>query len=256
MDANRPRDGPATNFTADPLVESLFTKEDDYFGLVLVAGWPPNQLMDSTYQTYLDQVRNCFDKADFEDDNGTAPPNVYLYPTQCLHVTIATLYHVKKREPDFDEDYYIDLQEKYINLVKAAAQRNGWPTSNPLNLKLESVQLGQKAGIFLWEDTSGQINAMRTCLKEEAELNGIKIHSIPDIVHSTFLRFARDPTGSGKEIQQKFQTYVASHAAQNFRSVLAHSNDTAWDCSLCKLVNETTPYMHIPNDKDHVLAVL
>jgi len=185
MDANRPRDGPATNFTADPLVESLFSKEDDYFGLVLVAGWPPNQLMDSTYQTYLDKVRSCFHRADLED-NGTAPPNVYFYPTQSLHVTIATLYHVKKKEPGVDEEYYIDLQEKYIRLVKAASQRNDWPKPNPLNLKLESVQLGQKAGIFLWEDSSGQINAMRTCLKEEAEANGIKIDSIPNIKYCPF----------------------------------------------------------------------
>ncbi|KAL7506141.1 hypothetical protein ACHAXN_003885 [Cyclotella atomus] len=265
---NRPSDGPATKFIADHLVTSLFTREADYFGLVLVAGWPPNQMMDQAYQQFLDEVRSCFHKSDLESAVG--PPNVYLYPTQCLHVTIATLHHVHKKRPDLGKDYYYELTEKYVDLVKAASQCDAWPKctnqvdrdgsvqSPPqMKLQLELVQLGQKAGILLWNDKSGYINAMRDCLQKEATQRGIQIDSIPNIIHSTFLRFAHEPihSGSGEAIQQKFQSIVIPKANAMF-SVTSQPDSYVWDDSLCKLVCETMPYMHIPNDEEHVYLKL
>ena len=254
---NCPIDGPANKFIADPLVTSLFTKEDDYFGLVLVTGWPPHvETMGPAMTSFLKLVRTCFGK---EDLTGTSP-NVYLYPTECLHVTIATLHHVQRKDRNKGAEYYNGMKQKYADLVKAASQKDDWPKSDgdsfsSMKLQLESVQLGQKAGIFLWNDTTGCINAMRTCIKEEAKLKGIEIHCIPNIIHSTFLRFTKEPvsSGNGDEIQKKFHTTVVPQTKQIFNSMLSHPSAPIWDQSLCKLVVETTPYMHIPNDEEHVI---
>lgn len=244
---NCPVDGPATSFTADPLVTSLYTKVDDYYGLVLVAGWPPSQSMAAPYQEFLEQVRTCFDKTDLVGKT----PNVYLYPVECLHVTIATLYHVQKKDLSQSEQYYNRLKQKYVDLVNAASERDGWPRDkSSLQLQLESVQLGQKAGILLWNDFSGSIAAMRNCIKAEAAHRGMDI-KIPNIIHSTFLRFAKEPSGCGIEIQQRFQTNVAPRSRNIFQMALTRDG-SAWDGSLCKLICETTPYMHVPNDNGHV----
>ena len=261
-DRNDPDDGPAITFIRDPMVATLFTKEDDYFGLVLVAGWPVNQAMNLAYNSFLRTVRKCFHKSDL-GNNGEKPPNVYLYPADCLHVTIATLYRVQRKQPNFDKDYYTGLTNKYVDLVKAASQRKKWPkyvirndrSSSPLNFQLESVQLGQNAGILLWKENSGCVNDMRMCIQEEAFHRGIEVHKVPNIIHSTFLRFGDVPTnsGSGDEIQQKFQKSVVPNVHQIFSPICAPTDISAWDGSLCKLVCETTPYMHIPDDEDHVV---
>ena len=259
---NRPNDGPATTFVGDPMVAPLFTKDDDYFGLVLVAGWPVNQVMNSAYELFQEAVGKCFDKADLES-NGVKPPNVYLYPVECLHVTIATLHHVQRKQKGLGEDYYTNLTKKYVDLVKAASQHQKWPryairndiSYSPLNLELESVQLGRNAGILLWKDISGCINDMRMCIQEEAINRNIAIYKIPNIIHSTFLRFGDVPisSGSGEEIQQKFQTSVVPIVHEIFGQVFSRTDVSVWNDSLCKLVCETTPYMHIPDDEDHVL---
>jgi hypothetical protein len=149
---------------------------------------------------------------------------VYLYPTDSLHITIATLYHVHKKHR---ARYYDELTKRYVDLVKAASRpkclnriEGGSSVQSPpqLKMQLELVQLGQKAGILLWNDKSGQINAMRDCLRKVAVERGIEIHSIPNIVHSTFLRFANEPmhSGSGEEVQQKFQSIVVPKANAMF----------------------------------------
>jgi hypothetical protein len=253
--SNQPNDGPATQFKADPLVSSLFVnKEDEYFGLVLNTGWPPNDEIDAPYQSFLDQVRKCFDKADVESTENE-PPNVYLYPTQCLHVTVATFYPIRKKQPELGDEYYLELKNKAVELVEAASQRDDWPkvtVQSKHYLQLESVQLGQKAGILLWNDASGVIDKMRMCLEEEAAKRGVSIHNIPNIIHSTFLRFAKEPTysGGGDEIQRKFQSIVIPSVSHIFGPDVRLMS--LGGGSMCKLACETTPYMHIPNDERHV----
>jgi hypothetical protein len=236
-----PRDGPATSFEADPLVASLFTKEDDYFCLVMVAGWPPNpQVMDPPYQEFLQTVRSCFGDSDLSGER----PNVYLYPSQSLHVTIATLYPLKKREPGID---YGQLIADYSDLVRAASQQPDWPSA-PLQLQVESAQLGAKAGILLWKELTGGIHQMRLCLEQESQARQLSIHAIPGIIHSSFCRFLKVPDTKGDEIQEQFQSSAVPRVAKIFeRTIPAHS---------VKLVSETTPYMHIPNDDEHVLVCL
>jgi hypothetical protein len=262
--STRPQDGPATSFQADPMVQALFSKEDDYFGLVLVAGWPPNlEVLDPPYQEFLKVVRQCFSKeedgaadddssSDEAADDGTSA--YYLYPTRYLHVTVATLYPTQKRSAGVDYD---QLKAQYTELVQAAAKRPKWPTT-PLQFQIHSTQLGSKAGILLWTERTGGLQRMRDCLRQQeaASSSVVQIHSIPGIVHSTFLRFAQVPsTPSGSVIQQRFQSLVVP----KIKGIFSNTDTTATTIvasTTVKLVCATTPYMHIPNDDQHVLCTV
>ena len=238
MSSSRPRDGPSTSFEADAKVSALFSKED-YIGLVIVVGWRlDSQIIDPPYSSLLEAVQQCFDDSDFGDT-----PNVYLYPSKYLHVTVATLYPTVRKTEDNME--YSKLNADYTALVHAASKRAEWP-STPLKLKIDSTQLGSKAGILLWEETTGGIRQMRVCLEEEAKLRNMTIHSVPPIVHTTYLRFKDVPNSNGVDTQERFQSLVVPRIREFFRDEI--KVDTA------KLVYETTPYMHVPDDTEHVFA--
>jgi hypothetical protein len=273
-------DGPSTSFQADPVVASLYDKTDDYFGLVLVANWPPDlSKVNLSYEWFLHSVRKCF----HEDDLAGETPSVYIYPTRFLHVTIATLYPVQKKQDGVD---YSKIQKDWTQMVEAASKNSSWPRE-ALKLRIETAQLGAKAGILLWKDITGGIQEMRNCLEQEASSRNMKIHNIPGIVHSTFLRFHNVPSkSSGEEIQTRFKvvggmkihsipgipgivdsTFLRSPNVPSkssgediqtrfqqlaIPSVKKIFEDDIFIAKSTRLVCETTPYMHIPCDDDHV----
>ena len=195
--------------------------------------------MDGPYQEFLKLVRTCFDESDCAGDS----PKVYLYEHQYLHVTIATLLPLQTKGSDIRDK---QLEEQYIQLLEAAMSRPTWPSSDkPLTLSYKSTQLGANAGILLWEDSTGGITAMRKCLRDEAESRGLDIHGIPGIFHTTFIRFPEVPDTDGKIIQFRYQTRVVPTASTIFQKPLKVSS--------VKLVCEKMPYMHIPDNEDHVL---
>ena len=242
---SEPQDGPATVFIADPAVVSLYNHDDYYFDIVLVAGWPLLTKSEelSSYQEFLHIVQSCFDPEDYE---GTRPA-VYFYQPQYLHVTIATLYPLETKKPNDSEL----IKSYFTKLLKKAALREDWP-SNPLQLHIDSTQLGAKAGILLWKELTGGLAKMRKTLEvivaeEEQKVAGIrwKIHSIPGIVHTTFLRFSSEPKSCGDSVQRQYQSKVVT--------VIEHIFPMVISVPQVYLVCETTPFMHIPNDEDHVL---
>jgi len=152
-----------------------------------------------------------------------------------------------------------------------------WP-DRPLELQLERAQLGTHAGILLWKDVSGGISQLRTALRREQEQlrqelhqrekeqKGFEtsspspddesqlpapqseeffpIHSIPDIVHTTFLRYTKeDPTmtktkrtRTSEAVQKRFQERVLPQLSRLFPKPTSISK--------IHLVCERTPYMH------------
>ena len=257
---NKPRDGPATTFEADPKVNDIFLcKDGDYYGLVLVAGWPPDEsggfIMDNPYSKFLQQVRKCFDPEDLQptnNENNNNIPAVYLYPSRCIHVTIATFARPeKKMDSTNNMTDYTEFERVHQSIVEEASKLPNWPTTKPIELVIKSTQLGSQAGILLWDDLSGGIDKIRQCLQQVVakQRKNIKIHAIPNIIHSTFLRFTQNiPQSKGQHIQQKYQQNVLKNIKTIFtKSILAKT---------VKLVRESTPYMHIPDDKHHVLLSL
>jgi hypothetical protein len=234
-------DGPANCFQADPLIQAIFNKDRDYVGFVLVAGWPPQPESNAPYSTFIESVKECFDPVDLDGDR----PAVYLYPPPFLHVTIATFLPIQTAQEG--GSLLESSRQAWTELVSAASQHPDWPTS-PLQLEIDAAQIGTKAGILLWKETTGGLQAMRTCLANEAPKRGIKIHNIPGIIHSSFLRFSRVPSTAGATVQERFQSKVLPKLKDIF-SQPSVAKDV-------KLACERTPYMHIPNDSEHVYLTL
>lgn len=293
----KPRDGPATVFEADPMVSDIFTCRDgDYFGLVLVTNWPVSPLadMDGPYQHFLGAVKSCFQTQDIAPSNDTRTssespsslPSVYLYPTIHLHITLATFVPPKKitgsgnsndasgpADETNDKDLRNAKRAEALKLVRSASKLQGWPTK-PLQLVVDSAQIGKRAGILLWKDLSGGVDAIRNCLRQahgKANANATanrtsstsKLPSIPGIIHSTFLRFSSVPQTPGEQVQEIFRSKIAGKLGTEFFSSTNQDTDADADTAATtplviqaktvRLVLESTPYMHMPNDDEHVL---
>ena len=251
--------GPVVTFEKDAMIPKMVdlingkpsTKET--FGLVLNAGWVPSEATQTAYrEKLLPAVRNCFQESDYNAPASEEIPNVYLYPSQHLHVTVATLHAFTRPTPDQTTK---DLLAKdWGDLVKAASRHDEWPR-RPLQLTLQSAQIGKRAGILLWNEVTGGLDQMRICIQAEMEGRqqqliraGIDTDtlSIPGIIHSTFLRFYEVPETPGVQVQESFQKYVKDEIATFFPDSIYVPH--------AKLVCERTPYMHIEDDEHHVLA--
>jgi hypothetical protein len=250
--ANKPRDGPATFFPADPLVLSVYNRESDYFDLVLVAGWP---LLEEegdlkAYGEFLQRVKSCF-SSDPQDELEGDRPTVLLYEPPHLHVTIATFYPIEKQKKEASE--YDAIKAYFLKLLESASRRPEWP-KEALQLQIESTQLGSKAGVLLWKDLTDGVAKMRECLiaaeqeQQEQEQSAWKIDSIPGIIHSSFLRFSQQPKTNGEVLQEQYQSKVIPAIHKIF--------DRAIKVSKIHLVYETTPYMYLPKEGPHVLSTI
>jgi hypothetical protein len=246
----------AVEFEADPLVAPLVVADVDgsddgaTFGLVVNAGWPAHPDLQEQYLfEFRSAVSDCFDDVDVK---GSFEPAVYLYPASALHVTVAN-FHAFTLPPSVTVSEDV-LAAQWKSVFDAATAMSEWPTL-PLQLSIDRAQIGKRAGILLWKDTSGGMEAMRQCIRTAAKqlepqltAAGVSIDTlkIPGIVHSTFLRFYQVPTTPGSIVQERFQTQVVPLLEQMF--------PVPYPVTVAKLVCERRPYMHIPDDDHHVLA--
>ena len=279
QEQSKPRDGPATAFEVDPAVSDIFTgKDGDYFGLVLVSNWPVSPLadMDGPYQDFLAAVRSCFQSEDTSalsnSSTQASVPAVYLYPTIYLHITLATFVRPTKIISD-NSDQSKDLRQVKkdlaLQLVRSASTLPGWPTE-PLQLVVDKAQIGKSAGILLWKDLSGGVAAIRNCLrKASAEADDISsndidtpatattkiVPTIPGIIHSTFLRFSSTPQTPGEKVQEAFRSRIQERIGKEFFQIVGDDDATNpfLQANTVRLVCESSPYMHLPNDDEHVL---
>jgi hypothetical protein len=249
----QPRDGPATMFETDPLVARLVktdinANDDSTFGLVVVAAWPPSSTLQDSYKLFRAAALQCFEATDTQE--GEAPA-VYLYPPAALHVTLASFHSIQQPPSDISEQV---LTEQWKQVLEAAVLLPGWPVQ-PLQLVIDRAQIGSRAGILLWKETTGGLQAIRTCIPvavdqlhdqlQDAGIDSTTL-AIPSIVHSTFLRFYQQPLTSGTAIQERFQERVQRQLTTFFPSPIT--------VATAKLVCERRPYMHIPADAHHVFA--
>lgn len=246
-------DGPATTFVPDPFVKDLVTQSTEYHGLVVTAMWPPPQRLMEIYTTkFLPEIEKCFDEVDLPTGPSKRDASVYLYPAESLHVTIATLTPIIQRDATKTIHYYHDLNKQWSHLLEAAAMHKDWPNT-ALQLVFDKAQIGTKAGIILWKETTGGLNKIRECIARQADLDGLKIRNIPPIVHSTFLRFQSVPQSDGKIVQDRFATIVKPKLQDIFSS---SSSPSSFEASWTKMICEWSPYMHTPDDDEHVLSTV
>mmetsp|Transcript_46841 Transcript_46841/g.114236 ORF Transcript_46841/g.114236 Transcript_46841/m.114236 type:complete len:295 (-) Transcript_46841:1102-1986(-) len=286
-------------FEADPKVRDIFVTQDgDYFGLVLVTGWRFDQeLIQRPYTSrLLEKIQSCFDSEDLVVGEGLGIPSssslpspsspdktraddcdvdhrpaVYLYPPEHLHITVATFARPcpKKDSKYFcqNKDFNVEeFQRKYKDLIIQASHDEDWP-SEPMKFVVQNVRIATKAGIILWDDITGGITKIRNCLRKASEKTGIEIEDIPNIIHTTFMRYDSVPTTPYHIVQERFESNVVPHIQQLFSSdsqpgkhtsssstSMTRMDDTIeFVADNIKLVSESSPYMHVDADEEHVL---
>lgn len=245
-----PRDGPATTFEVDLVMKDIVSgqRNNNDFGLVLVVGWPPNKHeLQEPYHQLVNAMRSCFDH---QDHDGSA----YFYPLESLHVTVATLHAFTLQTRDANERTV--LERTWQTVVLAASSSPQWP-KKPLKLEIDSCQIGSRAGIVLWKETTGGLERMRCCIRNEtmsrqAQLreSGISIDTlrIPGIVHTSVLRFTAPIVTDGNVVQERFQENVLQRLKDFFPTPIT--------VTTAVLVCERTPYLHHPFDEHHALQVV
>lgn len=272
--ANRPKDGPATSFEADELAKLLVENKDKdtTYGLVLVAAWPPSFAWREIYASRIrPRLAACFPSDIMEDSSASSSSSVYIYPPEALHVTLATFWSIHCKET-ISQGQAVDLERSVKAVVERAWQQyqNKFPNERHFVLEVESAQIGTKAGIILWKESSGRLHAFRrvlhqTCqeecqrLEEPWSLQGEPVDAnsmfvrqalsqikVPDIVHSTVVRFAETPVTKGVVVQSNFERFILDKLATELVPQSLH-------VPTIKLVCERQPYMHVPPDDRHVL---
>jgi len=131
-----------------------------------------------------------------------------------------------------------------------------------LHLHPKEVRAGEKNAILPWEETTGGLEAMRQCLKEQMEevKENIKsgfvtygvdpgadlpLFDVPPIVHSTFLRF-------WQKLSSSYSVWIKQ--AFELESIRFPNNlpDVEVDLNAI-LAMEDVPCMHVNKDNAHVL---
>ncbi|CAE7944604.1 unnamed protein product [Symbiodinium sp. KB8] len=218
---------------------------EDICGLVVVCSWPMPQPVLEQYELFREKLAAAM------------PKEAYVYPGTTLHCTICTLRAFTSGRMESSEKQR--SSESWSKILDAARRDPGWPTG-PVALKMGRPTLEGSAGIFRYEDTAGTIAAMRKALRaaiiaaggEPAEGGGDRSKAkppsgtpegepaphIPDIVHSTVLRWTAEPADRA--------------AAQEAFAQVAES----WEpveiiATAPRAVFEDIPYMHIPDDAEH-----
>jgi hypothetical protein len=279
---NVPRDRPATVFQADPFVKELLEQDAaaaETYGIVLVTGWPAPE---AWQRTYTHKVRPalaaCFPQdvvVAEQDDGSCSSSTVYLYPPQALHVTVATFWSIHQTlttTPPLDtaaieRDVKAVVEQAWRRYLAYLNNNNNQAGQGcDFRLEIESAQIGTKAGILLWKETSGHLAAFRRLLQETCDEEAQRLSdrqtatdkhslfmskllselSIPSIVHSTVVRFADTPQTDGATVQEIFGRTVVPCLATALIP-------EPWRVDSVTLALERRPYMHIPKDETHVL---
>ena len=221
------------DFESDCLVEQLSRQQaEETYGLIVCALFhrPKPVSFASFYQRFTEQLRHSFD-----DDE---KQSVYIYPIAHLHITIATLIsfkHLRPESPDECTRYWRACFEK----LKQTSQNKS------IVLTLASIELSVAAGYFQFNDATNGFGRLRQSIRERCvPAEGQAPLNIPNIVHTSFLRFIKKPK-EPRQLEEKFHRI----ARECFEPIRLDVDE------LC-LALESRPYMHIDCDESHVLEVM
>ncbi|CAF5215777.1 unnamed protein product [Rotaria magnacalcarata] len=224
------------DFEIDPLIQQIARNEKkETFGLIICALFhqPKPIQFANFYQQLIEQLQ-----ANFDDDE---KQSVYLYPIAPLHITIATLHSFKHEVPQDPEACLKHWNECFTKLKQSAKPK-------PIILTLDSINLSKAAGYFLFHDTNNSMKHIRqsirdTCIPEDGQP---PLH-IPNIVHTSFIRFIKQPNDP-KKLEEKFHRVC--------KELLKEQNEIRFDIDEICLAFEAHPYMHIDCDEFHIFDTI
>jgi hypothetical protein len=234
---------------ANPVVARLAAGElaelkDTYCGLLLICNWPAA----AAVQTKYTQLRDALAAA--------LPAAAYVYPLSTLHCTVCTLRAFPAGA--LDGVAREKAAGRWRPILDSAKASGAWPSA-AFRLRITAPTLEGAAGILRYEDVDGAIEAMRGCLRAAiieagglaAEGGGDRSRAkpppgspatdpaphIPDIVHSTALRWSAEPTEAELE---------AAHAAFAQAAADWEPIELSIEPREVVAVFEDVPFMHIP----------
>lgn len=207
------------------------------FGLVITVLHPAPSPLISFYETF------CCHLKELLEDAGVLDTHYLLYPPHTLHCTVATVRPFKKVAPQHPE--------RTISFWRSALERieqmPNWPESvENSTFDLCGPQVFDNGvGVFLFDDKSGAMNSLRRCLEEEMacfqatlpEISDVNMEDvrIPNIIHSTVLRWRSWPAISNEQLQRLFN--MAYEGA-----TVTHTTNELRIGSIC-LLRESLPFM-------------
>lgn len=238
---------------------------DESFGLPLTASWrkfPPS--IKSGYEKLVEKILPCFASTSgyttLNNHINCINPEAHIYPFEDLHITVATFRTKDTQSPSTNEVDRIEVDRiKQIskNLLQMASHRDEWPKpGSKLSIKPKAIKLGRKNAIILWEDTSGNLDKIRQCIRLEKERVertqdltndlGLSLDIPTNIVHSTFLRLWTEYPLYPEKLIHTLNEEVSIDDMFGMEEFQV-------DTSSVKLIFEDTPCMHVDDDKDHVI---
>ena len=224
------------DFEADSFVEHIARDEKkETFGLIICALFhqPKPPQFTAFYHQVLEQLR-----AKFNDDE---KQSVYFYPIAHLHITVAIILNFKYSSPQSPEKCLRHWKECFKKLKQ-------YSTKKSITLTLDSINLSKAAGYFEFRDDDHGIEHLRQlirdiCIPEDGEPS---LH-IPNIVHTSFMRFIKKPNDPIK-FEEKFHLLC--------EEILGKTNKIYCEIDEVCLAFEDHPYMHIECDEFHVLDIM
>jgi hypothetical protein len=115
-------------------------------------------------------------------------------------------------------------------------------------LTVDTISLSKAAGYFCFNDEDNRIENLRQSIRDICvpEPGQSSIH-VPNIVHTSFLRFIKKPKDP-KKFEEKFHRIC--------EELLEKTKKISFEIDEICLAFETRPYMHIDCDEFHVLDII
>ncbi len=228
------REGPATSLLPDQFLRHLTSPSDTVHGLVIVANWPPPlDQLSGPYARLSSLLASAFGNN----------PCLFQQPEDHLHVTITTVHAFTN-----PEGLTWSEKERAEHSEKARTELDG-VNGRAIKVRASSINVGERACIILWEDVSdGAVSALRHQLKEK--FDSWPHLAVPNIIHSTIARY--HPGCEDIDISD-VHNFLSEHQTEVDEILESFGTVELKDI---KLVRETRPYMHVPNDESHTLRVV
>jgi hypothetical protein len=198
------------------------------YGINIACGWPLPETVKKDYELL------CRNLIEFE--SGYA----YIYPYHQTHITIATIVDFRAHiSPSSEEvnavnDFIPLIEKSTSSIIEDFRKRFG-----SIKLKFEQAYLSSAAGYLRIQNPGNEIKYLRSELgraiasladddpRNKSMLSGF---NLPDIVHSTFLRFIRIP--------EDFNAFRKSFDAATAKIGFGNA-----EIDEILLTSETKPYM-------------
>lgn len=205
------------------------------FGLILTTLHPPPSSLATSYFTFRTLLQTALHQA------GVPASEYTLYSTNALHCTIAT-FHPFTTPPPPNPQAAISAWSTLVDAAIRSPRFGAAIASTPISyVRVKQAKVfDDGVGVLLYDDSDAIISTLRDALRDlqmskqftpDSEIN-VAHMKIPNIYHSTVLRWHHSPTISTADLQTMFN--------MAYEKAFVH---TSLSLSTVKLMRESQPYM-------------